>query len=401
MNTVYLAALEIGSHKVRTVVGEPRPDNQAHIMGYGECPSRGVRKGEIVDFDNALSCVRSSLLQAEEASNVTIYQVHLVFSGGHIKSMTNRGTVPVTDPDRIVTQEAVDNAMNNARAVNLPVEREVIHTIGQTFFLDDQQPLLRPIGMEAGRLSVDMLILHAIRNRMRNTIRVAAEADVNVEDSAFSALASAMAVLTADQKEGGVLLIDLGAGTTDYIAYAGKIIALAGALALGGDHVTNDIALGLNLPTAQAERLKISDASCMPDLARRQPPIRIPPEGGFEGRDISHSDLNLITHARMEETLLLIRDELDQRELRRRLSAGVVLVGGGAQMRDVTRLAERIFEVPATIGVPRGLSGLTEKVSLPECSACVGMLRYAIRNMDRSGAGSRFTDMLKTIFRKR
>ena len=200
MNLPPIVAVEIGTTKIRTLIGESREDGHLMITGLGECPSRGIRKSEIVDFDNALACVRTSLHMAEENSHVMINQVHLLVSGGHLQSMIHRGSVPVLDRSDEITKEDMEHCMETARAVNLPQDREVLHTICQHYYVDDQDGVLNPEGMEGVKLAVDMLILHGIRSRLRNMVKVIRSVPIDVQDVAFSGLCAALAVLSPEQK---------------------------------------------------------------------------------------------------------------------------------------------------------------------------------------------------------
>ena len=245
------------------LVGEMREDGHVMITGMGERPSVGVRKGEVIDLENAVACTRGALEQAEESSGVTIRQVHLAISGGHIQSIVNRGIAPVLDADGGITQEDIDQVMEVARALNLPPDREILHSICQHFCVDDQEHVIRPEGMAGAKLAVDMLILHGVRSLLRNSVKVVRSIPLDVQDVAFSGLCSALSVLTPEQKKSGALVIDMGAGTTGYLAYAGNVVAAAGALGVGGDHITNDIAIAFGVPLSQAETLKRESGSAV------------------------------------------------------------------------------------------------------------------------------------------
>ncbi|MFO1490682.1 MAG: cell division protein FtsA [Kiritimatiellia bacterium] len=391
-----VAALEIGTSKIRVLVGEYRAGGQLFVTGLGQCLSRGVRKSEIVDFESALACVKDAVRQAEEMSRVGIHEVHLASSGGHLKSMVNRGVAPVRGPGQVVTLDDVEDVQNNARAVVLPEDRELLHSICQRFYLDDR-PVANPEGMSAARLSLDMLILHGVSSRIRDVARVAREAHVEVEDSVFSGLAAGLAVLTAEQKDSGVLVIDLGAGTTSYVVYAGKAISHAAVLAVGGDHVTNDLMLGLKLPSAQAERIKLQNGAALVDLSRRSQMVSVQAESGFEAKQVRVTDIQTIISTRIEELFELVRRDLEKKGLRNHLGAGVILTGGGAHMPDIVRLAERVFSLPAAVGVPRGFGGLTSITEDPDFATGIGLLKYAQRSVEkfinRRGLGDRLRDM--------
>jgi len=392
--------LEIGTTKVRTLVGESREDGHIMVTGLGECPSRGVRKGEIVDFENALACVQSSLRLAEENSRVIINHVHLLVSGGHVQAMISRGNAPVMNARREITEEEIEHCMKTARAVSIPTDREVLHTICQYFYVDDQEGVINPDGMEGARLSMDMLILHGIRSRLRNTVKVARSAQMDVDDVAFSGLCSALAVLSPEQKEGGVAVIDLGGGTTDYVVYARGAIAMAGCFGVGGDHITNDIARGLRIPMAHAERMKEEMGSAMVTMASRSQRLAVPAEPGQAERLVKLSDLNTIIHLRMEEILAMVRVELEQHQLLGLLGAGIVLTGGGGYLKGVVDLAEKVFDMPCSLGQPRNVSGLAVATQGPEFAAPIGMLRYGFKTAQREQPRAGLLDFFRGLIGK-
>jgi len=384
MSSPPIVALEVGTATVRALVGELTEEGQLIVSGVGESPSRGVRKGEITDFDNALSCVREALQKAEDNSHVTINAVHLLVSGGHIRSRVNRGTAPVLNDAGEITSVEIENAEKMARAVSLPTGHEVLHTILQRYLVDENLPVVNPEGLEGTKLAVDMLIVHGQCNAMRNIVKVVRSAQVDVADVAFSGLCAALAVLTPAEKNNGVLMIDLGGGTSDYVAYAEERMADAGAFAVGGDHLSNDLAFGLRLPLTEAERLKLEYGTAVPEFAVRNQTITVNPGTGQPPRQVRLADLQNILHVRIEETLVLVREQLRQNKLISKLGSGVVLTGGGARLKKVEQLAEKIFGLPCRIGKPREISGMTAVMEQPECAAVAGMLRYATRSMQPS-----------------
>jgi cell division protein FtsA len=383
-----LVALEIGTSRVVALVGEPREDGALMITGQGECVSAGIRKGEVIDFDHALACARGALQAAEEQGNLVIRKVHLVLSGADIASDVNRATVHVLNDEREIRAAEIAAVTEAARRIPLPAEREVLHSVQQQFQIDSNGGIVNPEGMEGAQLSLDMLVIHGRSGALRNAIKVVRSVPMDVEDVAFGGLCSALAVLTRDQKAGGVLAIDLGGGTTDYLVYANQYLALAGSLSVGGDHVTNDLALGLRVPNAQAERLKTQHGSAVIAAEARQQSVALPAEGGFAGRTVRLADVQAIIHARMDETFRMIRTILERRDLLGHLAAGVVLTGGGAQMEGILPLAERVFNLPCAIGRPRGVSGLSTVTNVPSYAAPIGMLKYAMQTGPAAGAGS-------------
>ena len=392
-----IAALEIGTSKIRAVVGEQLENGQMMVIGLGECPSRGVRKGEIVHFGNVIACVKNALEMAEEQSRVSINEVHLLVSGGHIQAVINHGNVPVEDGE--ISEQDVERVMEVGRTLNLPHDRAVLHTINQHYYVDDQPGVVNPLGMTGSKLSVDMLIIYAIRNRIRNAVRVLKSTQVDVCDVAFSGLCSALAVLTPQQKESGVIVLDLGGGTTDYLVYGGQAISCAGSLAVGGDHITNDISVGLRIPHAQAERLKTEWGSALPDTVTPAQTVSLKAEGGFPGRHVNLADLHRIIHARMEEILEMVKAEVSRDNPLSMAGAGVLLTGGGAHLKNVTDLTAQVFELPCHVGMPRNISGLATVTDGPQYAAPIGMIRYGFKHGGHDDGDGWIAKVLK-VFRK-
>lgn len=392
-----VVALEIGTSKVVALVGELREDGHIVIIGMGESPSSGVRKGEVTDLNNALTCIKSALAGAEESGQVAIHQIHLALSGAHIESLVNRGNIPILNPAEGVCTEDVEQVTAVARAVNLPPERQILHSVGQIFYVDGER-VGSPVGFECATLALDMLVLHAKSNHIRNSVKLLREIPMDVTDVAFSGLCSALAVLTPEQKEGGALVIDLGGGTTTYVAYAAGVFASAGALGIGGDHVTNDIALAFNVPRGQADRLKCESGSVLSEDAGRGERVTLPPEVGYPGRTVSLAGLNNVMHLRMTETLQLILHDIERQGIQHQIGAGVVLTGGGAHMKGLIKLTERMFRVPCMVGRPMGFSGPTAVTERPEYASAAGLIRYAFKDAKAGRGGStlfkRFQDLL-------
>lgn len=383
-----LVTLEIGTSKVVALVGEMRDEGNVIITGMGEQPSVGIRKGEIVDAESVYSCLSAVINAAEENGRTEIHTVLLAVSGGHIQSTINRGTIPVHGKDRVITRADIEQITQVSRAVNLPDDRTALHTILQLFCVDDQERVVQPEGMQGVRLSLDMLILHGVRNRFHSRIGLVQKLGLDVQDTVFSGLCSALSVLTAEQRKGGALMIDLGAGTTDYLVYADNVVAAAGALGVGGEHVTNDIALAFSIAGAQAERLKreFGSAIVVPEDAERR--TVVPEDVGFSGKSVGIKSLQTVMHARMEEIFLLVRRNLEQAGvLSHHLGAGVVLTGGGSQMKGVTELASRVFDAPCSVGVPRSIDGLATATQSPAYATACGLMLYGFKTRHGSRGG--------------
>ncbi len=383
-----IVALEIGTSHVRAVVGEVREDGQLLVTGVGECASRGIRKSEVVEFDTALSCVQTALHLAEENARTVIHQVLLSFSGGDVRGMVNRGTVPIDDDSGEVQPHDITHVTKTARRVSLPEDREILHSISQRFYVDEQQGVTNPLGLVGAKLALEALILHARRNALQTVVKLVRSANVDVLDIAFGGLCSALAVLHPDEKEAGALVIDLCGGTTDYVVYARGAIAMAGSFAVGGDHLTNDLARGLRLPLPEAERLKEEHGNAASHGPQRAQKVSIRMPMGPE-RLIRLSDLYTIISLRAEETLMLVRKQLAAQDLLSALPSGVFLTGGGSRLKGMRYLVERVFGLPCTIGQPRGVNGLATATGDLDFAATVGLLRYAAQTQHRHAIGER------------
>lgn len=380
-----IVALEIGTSRVRVFVGEGREDEGLMITAVGDSASSGMRKGEMYHFESVCACVETALRQAEEAANLTINEVYLAMSGSQIEGMPNRGEIPV---DGEITQDHVDHVLRVAREVTLPADRQVLHSIVGQYSVDGLCGVM-PVGMVGKTLAVDVLLVHGLYSRMINLVRVVKARKLEVADMLFSGLCSAMAVLSADQKRQGALLIDLGGGTTDYVVYAQEKIADAGVIGVGGDHVTNDIARAFCVSTNEAEVLKLQHGDAMVSAAGRTRRIPLPQAAGEGPRTAKQSDLQTIVHLRMEETFGLIRARLQQRNLLHLLGGGVVLTGGGAHLKNVDQLAQKVFGLPCEIGVPRNVSGLAANLAVPEYATGVGAVLCAYKTVRAKAAQMR------------
>lgn len=397
MSKTPIAALEIGTSKVCALVGEAREDGNIMITGMGGCPSCGVRKGVIVDLEKAADCVKTAIHEAEASGSVEIRQVYLLVNGDHIRSSVNQGSVPVFDPGRGISPDDIKDLTEIARAINLPHDCQRFHSIPQKYSVDGQTGIINPQGMHGTRLSLDMLIVHGSRNILNNTIRAARQVGLEVLDIAFTGLCSALATLTPEQKECGVALIDLGAGTTSHVVYAEEAIASAGVMAVGGDHITNDISQGFTISLRRADGLKHEAGAAIIEANDRFHRIVIPPEVGFPACSVSASDLNAIINARMDETFKIIRSELEKKSLLPELGAGIVLTGGGAHLKGVDVLAEQIFGLSCSLGKPRYFSGIATANEGPEYSAPLGMIRHAVRSTRKQ---SEETESWKNLIKK-
>ena len=372
-----MVGLEIGTSKICVVVGEGRPDGTIKILGVGQAPSRGVRKGEIVDFETAMKCVHEAVVDAETKSDVMIRSVYVAIAGSHIQSFNNRGSVALPEERDEIDEQDIEDVKINAREVMIPAPNAFLHSIIQHYHVDGQDGVLNPVGMLAEKLEADFHIIHGVRTRIQNTIRCVKELPLEVEDVVFSALASAQVVLTPHQKSLGALVIDIGGGTTDYILYVDGAVKQSGVLGVGGDHITNDISMGLRIPMTRAEKLKIEEGSvtlgnCLPGET-----VQLKDDSGFAGKEIERETLNTIIHLRLRETFELLKRKLEEEPFINYIGEGIFITGGCSHLKGIDHLAEEVFELPARVAHAQTMSGLTSAFENPQFSAAIGLIKYA------------------------
>lgn len=372
-----VVGLEIGTSKICVVVGETRPDGTLKILGVGQAPSRGVRKGEIVDFETAMKCVHEAVVDAEQKSDVMIRSVYVAAGGGHIQSFNNRGCVMLPEERDEIDEQDVEDVKVNAREVSIPAQNAFLHSIIQHYHVDGQDGVLNPVGMLGEKLEADFHIIHGVRTRIQNTIRCVKELPLEVEDVVFSALASAQVVLTQHQKNLGALVVDIGGGTTDYILYVDGAVKQSGVLAVGGDHITNDISMGLRIPMARAEKLKVNEGSCVLGNCLPGETILLKNDSGFAGKEIERETLNTIIHLRLREIFELLKRTIEEEPFINYVGAGILITGGCSLLSGIDHLAGEIFEMPAHVTYAQTLSGLTSAAENPQFSTAIGLLKYA------------------------
>ena len=394
-----IVGLELGTSKVCAVVGEVNSSGSLNIIGVGQARSRGVRKGEIADASAAAEDVRNAIVEAEQMSDVEIRSVFLGVTGGHIRGFTNRGVHPVVSADREIAHEDVEDVIKNAKAINLPAENHVVHGIRQHFLVDGQDGIIDPVGMLGARVEVDMHVIHGNFNRLQNPIRVVKGLQLEVDAIVFNGLASSLALLSNEQKEMGALVIDLGGGTAEYVVYSGGIIKHAGVLAVGGDHVSNDLAYGLKVPLGRAESLKIKHGGAVVEEKDKGLTVTENDELGLPMKTCNVEHLRRIMSLRLEETFEMIEHDLGNAGLLDYLRAGIFICGGGARIEGIQKLAERIFQLPATLGKTNSISGLKSALDQPEFATAIGLVKYGSFQQKKKAGGASFTQAIKeTLF---
>ncbi len=398
-----IVGLEIGTSKVCAVVGDLGADGGLNIVGLGQARSRGVRKGEIADAPKAEEDVRQAIVEAEQMADVEIRSVYLGVSGGHVRGFNNRGVHPVVSADREICEEDVQDVIKNAKAINLPAQNHVIHAIRQHFLVDGQDGIANPVGMLGARVEVDVHVIHGSLNRLQNAIRTVKGLQLEVDDIVFNGLASSLALLSNEQKELGSLVIDIGGGTTEYVVYANGIIKHTGVLAVGGDHVSNDLAYGLKVPLSRAEQLKLEHGSAVVDESLKGQTLTLANESG-PAKVLSLENLRRIISVRLEEIFQLIGQDLETVDALDYLRGNVFLCGGGARIPHIAQLAEQVLRMPVSIGKTNSISGLKSALDQPEFATAIGLVKFGSFQQRKRAAKASLTqgikDTLGNIFRK-
>jgi cell division protein FtsA len=395
-----IVGLEIGTSKVCAVVGEQNADGALNIVGLGQSPARGMRKGEIVDAALAEECVRNAIVEAEQMADVEIRSVYLGVTGGHIRGFNNRGMHPVVSADREISDDDVQDVVKNAKAINLPAENTVVHAVRQHFLVDGHDGITNPVGMLGARLEVDMHVVHGNTNRLQNSVRLVKGLQLEVEEIVFNGLASSLALLTSEQKELGALVIDIGGGTTDYAVYADGVIRHTGALALGGDHVSNDLGHGLKVPLSRAEKLKLEYGAALVDEAMKGRTLTITNELGLPLKTVNVEHLQRIMSLRLEEIFQIVAQDLEQAGLVDYLRAGVFLCGGCARVPQIAKLAEPVLQMPVSLGRTNSVSGLKSALDQPEFVTAIGLAKFgSVKTRKREGKSS-FAKGIKGVIGK-
>jgi cell division protein FtsA len=376
----YLVALDIGSTKTCALIAEIDDAGAAKFLAMGAAESKGSRKGLIVNLDAAVTSIRRALEEAEGVASVPVECAVVGIAGSHVRGVNSRGGIALAGRPRDIEREDVRRAVDAARAITLPQDREVLHVLPQEFLLDQQDSIRDPIGMVGQKLEVNVHIVTASASATQNVVTAVNRAGVVVADTALEPLASAEAVLTQDERDLGCCLLDIGGGTSELVIFSGGVVRHTAAVPVGGDHFTNDLAVGLRTPVPEAEKIKRQHGVAWRALLGEDTPIEIASVGDRPPRTVFAHMLNEIIEPRAQELLMLVRDELKRAGLDAVIPAGLILTGGGARLNGLVELAENVFTLPARIGVPRGLAGMPEELSQPEYATAVGLLLYGAQN---------------------
>ena len=372
-----IVGLDVGTTKICAVVGEVE-GKKINIIGIGTHPSIGLRKGVVVNIESTVESIQKAIEEAELMAGCEISSVYAGIAGGHITGFNSRGIVAIKGPE--VTKNDVERVIDAARAVAIPMDREVIHVIPQEFIIDDQGGIQNPVGMSGVRLEAKIHIVTGAVTSAHNIVKCANRSGLDVCDIVLEPLASGEAVLTDEEKDLGTALLDLGGGTSDLAIFFGKNIKHTFVLSLGGNNLTNDISIGLRASQADAEKIKIKYGTCVARDISNEETIEVPGMGGRKPRKLPRQILGEILEPRIEEIFTLIKREILRSGMDNVITSGIVLTGGSSLLHGITDIAESIFDVPSRLGTPRGISGLIDVVNNPMYATGVGLVLYGAKN---------------------
>ena len=372
-----IVGLDIGTSKVVALVGEIGADGELEIVGIGSHPSRGMKKGVVVNIESTVQSIQRAIEEAELMAGCQIHSVFAGIAGNHIRSMNSHGIVAIRDGE--VVQADIERVLDAAQAVAIPADQKVLHILPQEYVIDNQEGVREPRGMSGVRLEAKVHLVTCAMNAVQNIEKCIRRCGLEVEDVILEQLASSFSVLTEDEKELGVCMVDVGGGTTDIAIFTEGAIRHTAVIPIAGDQVTNDIAMALRTPTQHAEEIKIRYACALAKLAGPEETIKVPSVGERPPRDLSRQALAEVVEPRYDELFTLIQAELRRSGFEDMIPAGIVLTGGTAKMEGAVELAEEIFHMPVRLGVPQEFKGLADVVRNPIYSTGVGLLHYGMQ----------------------
>ena len=376
-----IVGLDIGTSKVVALVAEVLPEGRLEVVGLGEAPARGLKKGVVVNIESTVSSIQRALEDAELMANCKIREVYTGIAGSHIKSLNSHGMVAIKDKE--VTQADVDRVMETARAVNIPMDQQILHILTQEFIIDGQDGVREPLGMSGVRLEAKVHIVTGAVSAAQNIIKCVKRTGLEVRDLILQPLASSMAVLSEDEKDLGVCLVDIGGGTSDIAVFTNGAIRHTAVIPIAGDQITNDIAMALRTPTKEAEDIKRVHGCALRQLASPNDMIDVPSVGERGPRQLSRQTLAEVIEPRVEELFSLVQAELRRSGFEDLISSGIVLTGGSSLMQGMVELGEEVFHMPVRVGVPQYVGGLQEVIRNPRYATGVGLLLAGLEQYQR------------------
>lgn len=375
-----MVGIDIGTSKVVTIVGEMTHDNKVNIIGLGSHPSQGLKRGVVVNIESTVQSIQRSVEEAELMAGCQIYSAFTGIAGSHIRSINSHGIVAIRDHE--VTQMDVDRVIDAAKAVAIPADQKILHILPQEFIIDNQDSIREPIGMSGVRLEAKVHIVTGAVSAAQNIVKCLKRCGLNASDIVLEQFASSQSILSEDEKELGVCMIDIGGGTTDIAIFTEGAIRHTAVIPIAGDQVTNDIAIALRTPTRNAEEIKLKYACALQDLADTNHMIDIPTMGDRPGKHLSKRALAEVVEARYEELFSLVAAEIRRSGLEHFIPAGIVLTGGASKVEGAAELAERVFRMPVRIGTPQFVTGLPDVINNPIYATGVGLLLYGLQQRD-------------------
>jgi len=393
-----IVGLDIGTSKVVAIVGKRKMDGSIEVVGVGSNPSKGLKRGVVVNIEVTVQAIQRAVEEAELMAGCRIHSVYAGIAGSHIKSLNSHGIVAIRD--REVTQADIDRVIDAAQAVAIPADQKILHILPQEFVIDNQEGIKEPLGMSGVRLEAKVHLVTCAVNAAQNIEKCIRRCGLEVDDIILEQLASSHAILTEDEKELGVCVVDMGGGTTDIAVFTGGAIRHTAVIPIAGDQVTNDIAMALRTPTQNAEEIKIKYACALTQLAGADETIKVPSVGDRAPRDLSRQALAEVVEPRYEELFMLVQSELRRSGFEEMIPAGIVITGGASTMEGVIELAEEIFHMPVRLACPQAVSGMTEVVNNPIYATGVGLLIHGFRQMDLGRAPVLKGDNAPTLFER-
>jgi cell division protein FtsA len=393
-----IVGLDIGTSKIVTIVAELLPEGTLKVIGLGQHPSRGLKKGVVINIDSTMQAIQRSLEEAELMADCKIKTVFTGIAGNHIKSLNSHGMVKIKDAE--VSQMDVDRVVETARAVALPADQQILHILTQEFIIDGQDDVREPLGMSGMKLEVKVHIVTGAVAAAQNIVKCIKRCGLEVSDLILQPLASSIAVLTEDEKELGVCLVDIGGGTTDIAVFKNGAIRHTAVIAIAGDQMTNDIAVAFRTPTQSAEDIKIKYGCALRQLADPREVVDVPGVDGREARQLSIQTLAEVIEPRVVELYELVLQELRRSGMEEMIASGIVITGGSAMMRGMMELGEEIFHMPLRLGMPRYVGGLSEVISNPRYATGVGLILMGKQQLERHLNGQMDSTSVGRIFEK-
>ena len=393
-----IVGLDIGTSKIVAIVAELQPDGNLKVIGLGQHASRGLKKGVVINIDSTVQAIQRALEEAELMADCKISAAYTGIAGSHIRSLNSHGMVKIKDAE--VTQMDVDRVIETARAIALPSDQQILHILTQEFIIDGQEDVREPIGMSGMKLEVKVHIVTGAVSAAQNIVKCIKRCGLEVSDLILQPLASSTAVLTEDEKELGVCLVDIGGGTTDIAVFKQGAIRHTAVVPIAGDQITNDVAVAFRTPTQSAEEIKIKYGCALRQLAAQREVVEVPGVDGREPRQLSVQTLAEVIEPRVVELYEFVLGELRRSGMEEMIASGIVITGGSASMRGMVELGEEIFHMPVRLGMPRYVGGLSEVVSNPRYATGVGLVLMGKQQMERHLQGQMESNSLARILER-